>query len=80
MGFEELQPLTDDAAPHWPLYIDDTAESNKGSGPQERRYFRLGSPGCVSTLHYDEYHVRRLPRRRRRLRRRPRRRRRLPDG
>ena len=34
------------AAPRTPL----------GGDGSERRYFRLGSAGCVSTLHYDEYH------------------------
>ena len=27
-----------------------------GDDGSERRYFRLGSAGCTSTLHYDEYH------------------------
>ena len=55
MGFAALAPLRDDVSPHAPLLIHDG--DGKGSADvSERRYFRLGSPGAISSLHYDEYH------------------------
>ena len=30
--------------------------STDSDSTSERRYFRIGTPGAVSSLHYDEYH------------------------
>ena len=41
------------------LLVDDGVHGAEGTSDlsaAERRYFRLGSVGSVSTLHYDEYH------------------------
>ena len=56
MGFAALTPLRADASPQHPLLIADDGDSSSGAdGGAERRYFRLGTPGAVSSLHFDEY-------------------------
>jgi hypothetical protein len=66
MGDRKLTALRADVQPHDTLLIDDepdglrstetmpSSESSIDRG--ERRYFRLGSAGSSSSLHYDEYH------------------------
>ena len=69
MGFAALTPLRADASPQHPLLIADDGDSSRRAGISgtdavrgggadggvERRYFRLGTPGAVSSLHFDEY-------------------------
>ena len=54
MGHTDLAPLRADAEPFDTLLLDD--DGGKSAPHDERRYFRLGSAGCTSSLHYDEYH------------------------
>mmetsp|Transcript_46815 Transcript_46815/g.77509 ORF Transcript_46815/g.77509 Transcript_46815/m.77509 type:complete len:507 (-) Transcript_46815:9-1529(-) len=61
MGFNELAPLRADVNPTSSLYVDDHIEKAGETfmselSPVERRYFRLANAGCVSALHFDEYH------------------------
>ena len=55
-GKESLAPLRADAQPQRPLLIHDGNASDAGNDGVERRYFRLGTPGAVSSLHFDVYH------------------------
>ena len=50
-GYNALEHLRADAMPMRPLLIADDV----GDHDEERRYFRLGSVGSVSSLHYDSY-------------------------
>ena len=56
-GFSTLSGLRDDCEPHASLLVSEVDEADAaGAARDERRYFRLGTPGAVSSLHHDEYH------------------------
>ncbi|KAL1495432.1 hypothetical protein AB1Y20_016800 [Prymnesium parvum] len=57
MGFDDMAPLRADVNAT-PFLIDDAVEQGgqEALHAAERRYFRLGSEGGVSSLHFDEYH------------------------
>jgi hypothetical protein len=52
-GFPAMSALRGDCEPYAPLLVSETTDAIDGD---ERRYFRLGTPGGVSSLHHDEYH------------------------